>query len=154
MALSSLQKAAENIEGNVMGAFIDDGGTMRSFGHLLDVSIDFSAVNQDADVAGRQKQIAVDVEASLVMEQTTNTEFDALADVAQPTGKGHVIKLTKEKVSASNASSTSGYKLQYVFPSFSGEFDGSGEGSNFTIQVEGRALIDDVRDPSTIAFDA
>ena len=123
MALSSLQKAAENIEGNVMGAFIDDGGTMRSFGHLLDVSIDFSAVNQDADVA-------------------------------QPTGKGHVIKLTKEKVSASNASSTSGYELQYVFPSYSGEFDGSGEGSNFTVQVEGRAVVDDVRDPSTIAFDA
>jgi hypothetical protein len=93
MALSDLDKLAENIEGDIMDAFIDDGGTYESLGMLQDVTVNFSPVTQDDDTKGRGKMLAVDVEVSLVMQQTTNNEFGALADIATPTGKGHTLKL-------------------------------------------------------------
>jgi hypothetical protein len=35
----------------------------------------------------------------------------------------------------------------------SGEFDGSGEGSMFTVTGEGRVVAEEIRDPSTIQVD-
>ena len=153
MALSNLDKKAEHIEGEIMDAFIDDGGSLVSMGHLQDVTINLSAVTQDADTKGRQKQIAVDVEISLVMQQTTAEEFSAVSDAAQVSGKGTTIKCTSEPTSASNADSADGYEFVNVWPNVEGEFDGSGEGSMFTVSASGRVLVDEIADPSTFAFD-
>jgi len=153
MALSDLDKLAENIEGDIMDAFIDDGGTYESLGMLQDVTVSFSPVTQDDDTKGRGKMLAVDVEVSLVMQQTTNNEFGALADIATPTGKGHTLKLTKSPTTEGNAGSASGYEFVNTFPRYEGEFDGSGEGSTFTVMFGGRVLPSELSDPTTIKFD-
>lgn len=153
MALSNLDKKAENIEGDIMDAFIDDGGTLQSLGALQDVTISFSPVTQDNDVKGRGKVLAVDVEVSLVMQQTTDEELSAVAEMAQPQGKGHTVKLTKTPTSEGSASGAPGYEFVNVFPRFEGEFDGSGEGSTFTVMLGGRVLPSELSDPSTIKFD-
>ncbi|AUO79295.1 hypothetical protein [Salinibacter phage M31CR41-2] len=154
MALSNLDKQAENIEGDIMDAFIDDAGTLQSLGILQDATVSFSPVTQDADVANRQKVIAVDVEVNLVMQQTTDNELSALKDVVSPTGKGHTLKLTKTPTAEGSAASANGYEFVNTFPRFEGEFDGSGEGSTFTVMFGGRVLPSELSDPSTIKFDA
>jgi hypothetical protein len=153
MALSNLDKQAENIEGDIMDAFIDDSGTLQSLGILQDVTISFSPVTQDDDVKGRGKVLAVDIEVSLVMQQTTDNEFAALKDVVSPTGKGHTLKLTKTPTNESSADGADGYEFVNTFPRFEGEFDGSGEGSTFTVMFGGRVLPGQLDDPSTIKFD-
>jgi hypothetical protein len=144
MALSNL---------DIMDAFIDDSGTLQSLGILQDVTISFSPVTQDDDVKGRGKVLAVDIEVSLVMQQTTDNEFAALKDVVSPTGKGHTLKLTKTPTKESSADGADGYEFVNTFPRFEGEFDGSGEGSTFTVMFGGRVLPGQLDDPSTIRFD-
>jgi hypothetical protein len=153
MALTDLSKKAERIEAMIADAFLDDGGTYRSFGILQDVTITFDPVNQDADVAGREKQIAVDISFEIVMEQTADEEFGAVADLVQTSGKGDTVKLTKSKTDAGSAGSADGFEIQNIFLSVSGEFDGSGEGSMFTVTGEGRVVAEEIRDPSTIQVD-
>jgi len=154
MALSDFQAQADNIEGKIMDAFVHDGSSYYSLGALQDVTVSFSPVTQDADVAGREKTLAVDIDVTVVMQQTAANEFSALTDLVTPTGKGVTMKLTKTPTTASSAGSTAGYEFQNTFPSFEGEFDGSGEGSSFTVSFGGRVFPSDLSDPSTIKFDA
>jgi hypothetical protein len=55
--------------------------------------------------------------------------------------------------SSCNAGSASGYEFVNTFPRYEGEFDGSGEGSTFTVMFGGRVLPSELSDPTTIKFD-
>ncbi|AUO79292.1 hypothetical protein [Salinibacter phage M31CR41-2] len=160
MSLSNLNKLSENIQGRILDGFIKipdgSGGTeWQPMGHLQDVTISFSPVTQDADVANRQKQIAADVEVTLVMQQTTDVEFAAMADLATPSGSGHKIKLVDRLTAQADVAAADGYTFENVLPRFEGEFDGSGEGSNFTAMFGGRVLIGQISAPftGTLTFD-
>jgi len=160
MAISNLDKLAENIEGRILDAWIqipDGSGGLewQPMGHLSDVTINASPVTQDADVAGREKQLAADMEVSMVLQQTTDTEFAAMADLATPSGSGHKIKLVDRLVVKADVGTADGYTFENVFPRFEGEFDGSGEGSNFTAMFGGRVLIGQLTPPfaGTFTFD-
>ena len=117
------------------------GTTWQPLGHLQDVTINYSAVTQDADVAGRQKQIGMDVEASAVMQQTTAEEFSAVSGLTNPQGIGHTIKFVDRLTEQADVSTADGFEFVGILPSFDGEFDGSGEGSMFTISFNGRVFL-------------
>lgn len=155
MAISNLAKQAENIEGRISDAFVsrDGGSTYHSLGILQSVSVSFDPVTQEADVAGREKVIAVDVSVEVVMEQTADNEFGAVADLVQPTGKGDNVKLTKIPTAVADAGTADGYELINTFVAASGEINGNGEGSMFTVTAGGRVPVDEISDPSTIKFD-
>jgi hypothetical protein len=119
------------------------GSTYQSLGHLQDITISYDPVNKDAGVAGREKQIAIDAEVTLVLEQTGDEEFAALSDMLNLEGLGLTFKATEEKVLRSNVDTANGFKFNNAFPSISGEFDGSGEGSSFTISFGGRIKAGD-----------
>jgi hypothetical protein len=125
--------------GTYLGEF--EGDTWQSLGHVQDVSPAFTPVTRDADVAGREKQVMVDVEATVVLEQTTGQAFEAVSEIVRPRGLGSTIKLTDQKTAYGNVGSADGLTFENVFPAFEGEFDGSGEGSTFTISIEGRVPI-------------
>jgi hypothetical protein len=130
------------------------GDAWQPLGNLQDVNITFSPVTQDADVANRQKQIAADVEVTLVLQQTTLREFQAMNGLVTPRGSGHDLKLVDRLVARADVGTADGYTFENVLPRFEGEFDGSGEGSNFTIMFGGRVLIGQLASfDGTLTFD-
>lgn len=157
--LSNLDTLAQDIEGRILDGFVrdtdsNDNTVWRPMGHLQDVTISFSPVTQDPDVAQREKQIAADVEATLVMQQTSNEEFDALTTLVTPSGSGRVIRLVDRLTKQANVGTADGYTFENVLPRFEGEFDGSGEGSNFTVTFGGRVLIGQLTPfDGTLTFD-
>jgi len=153
MPLSDLGTKAENIEGRIMNAFIDDAGTYQSFGVVKNVEVSLSEVTADADVAQREKQLAVDIEVSFDMEQTGDLEFTAVKDIVNASGNGHTIKTTN---SPSSDGTGPGMEFQNVFPNVSGTVNGSGEGSMFSVSFKGRVVPSklDALPNGSVAFNA
>lgn len=150
MPLSNFDTLAEDVKGRILDGYViqpdqdsDGNPEVHPMGHLQDITISYSPVTQDADVKGREKQIAMDVEVTLVMQQTAQGEFQALTELVQPTGQGRTIKLVDRLTAKADVPTTTGHEFVNVFPMFEGEFDGSGEGSSFTVTFGGRVLPQD-----------
>lgn len=140
--IADFGKAAENIEGRIMSGFIkgpdgQGGSEYHTLGHAQSVSVSFDPVTQEADNRGREKVLGFDVTAEIVMQQTSATEFAAVADIAETEGAGDEVRFVDR---GDDPTGSKGFTFTNVFPSVSGQIDGNGEGSNFTVTISGRLL--------------
>lgn len=165
MALSSLAKLAENVQGRIMNVFIRDNvaddGTYFALGITGNVELKFDPMTSDADAAGREKQLAYSVGASAVLKQTAHSEWANVAEIAKATGAGHTLFFSDKPTAASavndtdiDAGTLEGFRFKGVLPNVGATFNGNGGDSYFEMTFKGNVLIDEMTDPSDIVFDA
>lgn len=147
LSTTTLQKAADRIVPRLADPFIegDDGAGATQWypmGIVEDVSIEFSPITQNADVAGREKQLAVEFSVSMVLQQTAQEELANLKEVVTPVGSGATVKICASKTAAADVDTADGFEFGNVFPRFSGEINGQAEGSSFTVEFGGKVMLE------------
>lgn len=156
--LSTLQKKAENIIPRIADAYIYDdvNANWASMGILEGVEINFEGQTQNADVAGREKMLTIRFDASLVLQQTAEEEFDNVRKICSPAGAGARVKICDQKTAPANVGTATGFEFVNVFPNWSdGTINGNGEGSSFTIEFGAKVLISSFENfDGTVTVDA
>lgn len=154
----TIAKTVANVIARGGGAFVSDdaGTTYFDFGRVKSLMLMAEPVNAEADTAGRELQIAVEVTLSGVITQTTDTEILNIKELQAIASNGLWMKFTSVFTNAAGAGAASGYLFKNVLPSFGLEIKFDNTESSITFTAKGRVSVDDFSDlgsTQTLTFD-
>jgi len=141
MPISDFTNEVENNVSRQGEAFVRPvGGSFAHMGQVKNLELTASPVQSEQDTAGRQKQLAHDVELSFVLQQTSDTEIGATdslldqeVDIAFTTETG----LSPGEVNAGE----NAYRFDAFLVSIEGEINFMGDESMLTATSAARCSV-------------
>lgn len=154
----TIAKTVANVIARGGGAFVsdDDGTTYFDFGRVKLLKLMGEAVNAEADTAGRELMLAVDVTLTGVITQTSNAEILNIKELQAIANNGVWLKFTSIFTNAAGAGAADGYLFKNVLPTFMVEIVFDNTESSITFTAKGRVSVDDFADigsTQTLTFD-
>jgi len=154
MALADLSlDAANNIqrqgEAFVTNDPIDGSETYHHMGQVKNVEFTSTPVTSEQDTAGRQKQLASDIEITFVMQQTSDTELETMDELVSDFA---AVFLSTEFIDASEVQTGSdgnGYLFSNGLMSVENTINFSGEESMSTVTISGRVSREELASMGT-----
>ncbi len=133
----------------------DDGVNWNDLGRMRDVNIEMTKVVSEKDQNGREKQLCMDVVANMVLTQTSDTEFDNLTFLTNPSGDGLWVKFTDDvaiegTTPTETVTAADGILFKGVLFTLDGTIDYSGNDSMFSLTFTGRISMTDLQGAGTV----